>query len=368
MRDSEAVPQTPRTRPGKQKVFVHLAKAPEIVLSVPAKVNPGYEEAERANRLWARQMRLVTSDAATQRFDDSDWGGFTARNYPTAALDDLTLLTGWMSWMGQLDDQQAEGTYRTVDSWLEVIPGLLAVTTSGGAGSHPCQGALETALADLLRRTLPRFTDAWRERFAVHLREIFEGLLVESELSANCVPTSVSDYMLRRRGSAMVAPSMDLIELALGVELPAVVAMSSTYRFLVSAATDLICWHNDLYSLDKEIARGNATNLILVLEEADGMDRSAAVAAVVHRANRRTQEFSEAAQRLPVVLQALGEDASVALRCVEGMQYWIRGNVEWCKYSTRYSQFEQGIGVPEHVEDLFTHDHDTSGAQPRDRG
>lgn len=361
MRDSEALPQEPRTRPAEQQVFVHLEKAPELVLSAPSKVNPGHKEAERANRLWARRMRLVTSDAAAQRFDDSDWGGFTARNYPTATLDDLTLLTGWMSWMGQLDDQQAEGAYRTVDSWLELIPRLLTVTAGGGADPHPRHGALETALADLLRRTLPRFTDAWRERFAVHLREIFEGLLVESELSANCVPRSVSDYMLRRRGSAMVAPSMDLVELALGVELPAVVAMSATYRSLVSTAADLICWHNDLYSLDKEVARGNATNLILVLEEADGMDRSAAVAEVVRRANRRTQEFSESARRLPVVLQALGEDASAALRCVEGMQYWIRGNVEWCKYSTRYSQFERGTSVPEHVEDLFTHGHGTSG-------
>ncbi|MFE7278757.1 hypothetical protein [Streptomyces sp. NPDC057623] len=210
MHDPKALPQASRSRSAEQKVFAHLAKAPELVLSAPCKVNPGHAEAERANRLWARRMNLVTSDAATQRFDASDWGGFTARNYPTAALDDLTLLTGWMSWMGQLDDQQAEGMYRTVDSWLGVIPGLLAVTASGGVSSHPCNGALETALADLLRRTLPRFTDAWRDRFAAHLREIFEGLLVESELSAKYVPTSVSDYMFRRRGSAMVAPSLDL--------------------------------------------------------------------------------------------------------------------------------------------------------------
>ncbi|MFE7278593.1 hypothetical protein ACFU95_50010, partial [Streptomyces sp. NPDC057623] len=181
------------------------------------------------------------------------------------------------------------------------------------------------------------------------------SLPTTSHRKRNGPPTPSADRHERSR----------LVELALGLELSTVVATSSTYRFLVSAATDLICWHNDLYSLDKEIARGNATNLVLVLEEADRMDRSAAVAAVVHRANQRTQEFSEAARRLPVVLQALGEDASPALRCVEGMQYWIRGNVEWCKYSTRYSQFERGSNVPEHVEDLFTRGDGTSGAQPR---
>lgn len=332
----------------------------DIETPFPFAENPHRHQAEERNRRWVRQMGLVTSPAAIDRFIAADWGAFTSVCYPAAGLDDLALLTGWMSWMGLLDDQQAEGKYRTSADWVTLLPEILPVIwqrpRSGHASGPVGGGPLGRALDDLLARTLPVFSPAWSNRLRAHLTDIFEGLLTESYVparpAATAVAASLPGYIDIRRGSAMVSASIDLVELAVGRELPERAARSGTYRMLINATTDLICWHNDLYSLAKEEATGGITNLVLVLESAHSCDRPRARSMAIDLIDARTREFLDARARLPVVLRALGESDCVetALQCVEGMQHWVAGNLHWCKTSPRYSRASTEPGS---IEDLL---------------
>ncbi|MFD5619123.1 hypothetical protein [Streptomyces yangpuensis] len=98
------------------------------------------------------------------------------------------------------------------------------------------------------------------------------------------------------------------------------------------AAVDVTLMCNDLCSLQKEEARGDMDNPVLVIEHARRCGREEAIAEAREEVRRRAMRFGELALRVPCLCALLGptvrETAAVA-RYVEIMRLWMSGYHAW---------------------------------------
>ncbi len=347
---------------------------PDIPLPFPRRINPLAEAAERHNRAWARRFGLIGSDAAARRFDASDFGGFAARAYCTATYEDLALCAEWMSWYALLDDQLSEGAYNTAQAWDRALPSLCTTILHPEQKTDSQASPAVRALADMCRCTFSRTPSTWYERFAGHLLSTLRSMAAEASADRRLHgDLDVEQYLVLRRATAGVPFYVDLIELAEHTEVPEAVCRMPAFQELVAATTDLVCWHNDLYSLDKELARGNVLNFVLVLERVEGMARDQALRAVVTRATQRVEQFRAARHRLLATSARIGLDPAAieeVERCVTGMQDWVNGNLEWCRYTPRYGHVEYTAAgtQPSYLEDLLATPVADQTDEPSERG
>jgi Terpene synthase family 2, C-terminal metal binding len=331
----------------------------KIPLPFPRRVSPLSERVERHNREWARKFGLLGTDEAARRFDSSDYGGFAARAYPMAEYDDLTLCVEWMSWYALIDDQLSEGEYATPQAWHRVMPDLSSAILSSNRRFSTAGSLAVRALADMCRRTFSRMSPGWRARFSAHLLGTLHGLADEAASDGGPGDIlTVDAYLGLRRVTAGVPFYVDLIELAERAEVPEAVYQAPEFLELVTATTDLVCLHNDIYSAGKERARGNNLNLALILERVHGIGPDQAILAVAARAEQRAEQFRVARQKLVEILpktSAASLGGQGILRCVLGMQDWVNANLEWCQYSPRYSHIELTAdgNRPSYMEDLL---------------
>jgi Terpene synthase family 2, C-terminal metal binding len=67
-----------------------------------------------------------------------------------------------------------------------------------------------------------------------------------------------------RTAGAMI-PTFDLIEFVHDLDLPVQLRVHPLYFDLVASAADVVCWTDDLVTVDKEMAHGDVHNLVIVL-------------------------------------------------------------------------------------------------------
>ncbi|MGH3804663.1 MAG: terpene synthase family protein, partial [Pseudonocardiaceae bacterium] len=263
------------------------------------------------------------------------------------------LVASWFAWLFFADDQCEEGAYGSAQRWTDVtkaVRGVLEHDVAGPLADAP----LIRALADLSRRFHPLVSPAWKRRFAGHVLDTMAAALREIQLREGGIPPPLSEYVALRRDSGGVIHSFDLIEVCAQVELPAEVYHSPIFQGIILAGADIVCWTNDLYSLDKEIACGNVSNIILVLQRERELNREQAFSATRTLIGDRVNDLLAAEQHLPALTRRLDPAAQEAVRrCVAGVRDWIAGSNRWhADGTTRYQQPPPGAAASP-IGDLF---------------
>lgn len=110
-------------------------------------------------------------------------------------------------------------------------------------GSHP-----SIYLIDFFFRFLKRLSknsDAFRKRFIEHCICYMEATANEVTLRGEeGLTMSIEEYFPHRRNNGGIRACFDLIELSLGIELPAEVFEDPDFLRVHYAADDMICWSN----------------------------------------------------------------------------------------------------------------------------
>lgn len=216
----------------------------------------------------------------------------------------------------------------------DVAPLRVRASAPASAGAAP----VEVAFLDLWEATAPRMSPRWRERFAGGVAAQGAACRTEAENRyAGRVP-SAAEYPALRRGTA--GPYLfDLVEPCLGVEVPAELRESPTWRTLVDACNDVTAWCNDVASHHKERANGDVHNYVMVAARAFGLSDADAVAWVNDRIAERAEDLRTAAMRLPGLFDRFGlspaqaRDASKVACAFLGAP---RAQLEWLLESSRY--------------------------------
>jgi len=333
---------------------------PRFYLPWPPRLNPALESARAHTRAWASEMGIIGAPPGEQgaiwdeaKLEAMDFGMLCAFTHPDAPPPTLDLVTDWYVWVFYLDDHFVELYKRPRDqagaeAHLERLKAFFPIDPSAGV-PEPAN-AVERALADLWPRTVPGHSREWRERFARSALSMTNAFAWElANLSEGRVPNPI-EYIEMRRKTGGAPWSADLVEHAVGVEIPARVESARPMRVIKDTFSDVSHLRNDLYSYRREIEdEGENSNCVLVVEHFLRCSTQEAADRVNQLATSRLQQFEHAAMtELPGLSAEHGmtpQEHVNVFAYVKGLQDWQAGAHEWHKRSSRYAG--SGRGAPD---------------------
>lgn len=313
--------------------------ASQILNPFPSQLNPHVEEV-RAHLLdWVGDRGLLQGESERKRFEAADFGWFVAVVHPTADADRLALMADWFAWLFIFDDQlDAAASGRRLTQVHEVLVRLREVLGSDDFGAaiarRPDVPAIVSALADLWRRTAPQATPQWRQRFVRHLDVcLTTAVMWEAENWVKGVVPEKDAYIPNRRHTGAIYVCMDFIDVVERLDVPEHIYESPQFTAALDAACNVVCWTNDMYSLEVERSRGEVHNLVFVIQHHRGIGRHEALAEVGEAISAETELFLLEEREL---LGAFPHQGALLRAYLSGMRSWMRGNLDWSRRTKRY--------------------------------
>lgn len=326
---------------------------PEIFSPFPYRISPYVEQTRAHLDNWTHRMGLIHRAAARKRFAAADFGWFAAVVYPTADAAHLDLMSDWFAWLFLVDDELDDGSVgRSLDQAGAVVTRMRAVLESpdlgAAAAADPDAPRAVTSLADLWRRTAAAATPAWRRRFIQHLNDCLTTAATwEAGNRIAAVVPDADTYIEKRRHTGAIYVCMDLIDIVERLDVPEHVYASPQFGSALDAACNVVCWTNDLYSVEKERSLGEVHNLVLVVEHHQRLGTREALEYVSAATSAETNLFLAKEREL---LAAFPDHIPVLAPYLAGMRSWMRGNLDWSSRSKRYRAASDEVRPEEYLE------------------
>jgi avermitilol synthase len=313
----------------------------EFDLPFPPRLSTGLDDGLRRRNLeWVQRHGLAVSREAVDWYASWDIPRLAAYGYPYVEGPELDLCADAMAFFFVFDDQFDGPLGQAPDRVAAVCQGLIDIVhgVSGGAsqGAHsPCAAAF----ADLWQRSAQDAPPSWRARAAQEWEYYFAAHAHEAVNRCRGVPTDMDQYLQVRRGIAATALPVSLGERAAGISVPAAALHSPQLRIMREIAVDVTLMCNDVYSLEKEEARGDMDNLVLVIEHARHCSREQSVAAARQEIDQRCARFQQLALDVPEMSRRIGLTSSQQAAVdayVQVMTAWMGGYHAWETETLRY--------------------------------
>ncbi|HKS43806.1 MAG TPA: terpene synthase family protein [Amycolatopsis sp.] len=326
---------------------------PRFYTPYPARLNPNLAQAREHSKAWAAGMDMIDEVIwDEQDFDSHDYALLCAYTHPDAPGPVLDLVTDWYVWVFYFDDHFLDRYKRTRDlagarRYLDRLPAFMPVD---GESTEEPGNPVERGLADLWRRTVPGRSADWRRRFAESTRNLLNESLWElANINEGRLPNPI-EYIEMRRKVGGAPWSANLVEHAVGAEVPAAIAGTRPMRVLRDTFSDGVHLRNDLFSYEREVTdEGELANCVLVFEKFLGLPTQQAADAVNDLLTSRLHQFEHTCvTELPPLFEMHGLDPksrSDTLAYVKGLQDWQSGGHEWHMRSSRYMNKRAAGGI-----------------------
>lgn len=327
----------------------------DFPITLPGRRSPDHERADAVQLDWPRSLGLINSEAAATRHLRGGYADLAARFYPHATGDDLDLGVDLMSWFFLFDDlfdgprgENPEDTKQLTDAVAAALDGPLPATAP----------PIAHGFADIWRRTGEAMTPAWCARSARHWRNYFDGYVDEAESRFWDKPYDcAAEYLAMRRATIGVQPTVDLAERAGRFEVPHRVFDSAVVSAMLQIAVDVNLLFNDIASLEKEEARGEQNNMVMILGREHGWSRGRSVAHIQTEVQARLEQYLLLESCLPKVgdIYRLDDTERAALERYrdDAVRSVIRGSYDWHRSSGRYdAEFAAAAGLQGYLEEL----------------
>ncbi|MFG3259766.1 hypothetical protein [Streptomyces sp. NPDC048172] len=313
---------------------------PVLRLPFPAARNPYALRLGSHLVQWVTEFGLFEDTAAVERFAAVRYEDLLAAVYPTANAEDLELISELIIWMYLFDDQFDIGCHGRDPVRARAIAADVAAVVHGG-GVPKGAGPLLTALASVRNRVLASRSPLW-PRLADDLTVFATAVAREVRQRAAGHLPSLAEYTEQRLDTFAWGAVFDLIELEQGgATVPDRLRAAPEYRALVRTAGLVMCVMNDLISLGKEIAGQEEHNLVLLMARNTGQSLQQAIRAAERLFAHRVEEYLSHAGSLSGMYRRLGAtpaERAVVDGCRVGMEYMMRGELDWCRTTLRYAQ------------------------------
>ncbi len=310
---------------------------PELYCPFSPAINEHAEEVQENTVKWTRNFGLLPGERAYKLFGATGIGRLAARTHPGLSRDDLRLVCDWYTWLFLRDDKGDESEVGRRPDELSAVDNRFLDVLAGGEPDIRDE-PLVYALHDLRERLDDRrrsngLSNVWMRRFVRAFRQHLEATLWEAANRSRGVAPDLTSYLRMRPLTGGLSIITELMEVIEGNHLPQVVREHVAVRRVTEASHNIVCWANDILSLEKELACAEVNNLVLVLHHTEGLDLQRAIdrAAEMHDAEMRT--LVERAERFPSFGETLDTDLG---RYVSSLQHRIRGVLDWSYESGRY--------------------------------
>lgn len=307
------------------------------IWSGPARCGPHADTADARTLVWVDAGELCDDAAERENLIRIRPGLLAAWCHPEATEADLTLSAKWMAWLFLLDDRIDESDLGRDADLLEEHLHDLQATALGTLDSE--SRPMSRALEEIIGEASAGMSDAWQLRFRQHVSAYLSACVWQAAHRQAAQVPFPGTFPYWRRAFGAIMPTFDLVERSNGGALPSSVYYSRAYQDLLVAAADLVCWTNDLMTVDKEAAHGDLHNLVLVTAHERLQARRVAAAEVSAACERRVRTYTAACRELSALTAALGLPDTVrtdADRCAASLRVWVRGHLEWGLRTPRY--------------------------------
>ncbi|MFJ8476762.1 pentalenene synthase [Kitasatospora sp. NPDC094011] len=324
-------------------------------IPLPGRQSPDHARAEDEQLVWPRSLGLIKSEAAAERHLRGGYADLASRFYPHATGADLDLGVDLMSWFFLFDDlfdgprgENPEDAKSLTDEVAAALDGPLPASAS----------PIAHGFADIWQRTCEGMSPAWCARSARHWRNFFDGYVDEAESRFRNTPyNSAAQYLAMRRHTIGVQPTVDLAERAGRFEVPHRVFDSAVMSGMHQIAIDVNLMLNDIASLEKEEARGEHNNLVMILQREHGWSKSRSISHIRDEVHARLEQFLLLESCLPKVgeIYRLDADERAALERyrMDAVRTVIRGSYDWHRSSGRYdAEFAHDASSQGYLEEL----------------
>ncbi len=308
-----------------------LASCPILKSPYPSTLNPFAKPAQDGTIDWLVRYGIVCNKVEEDRVRKQGWTRCMARCYPNASLADLQWISDWVSWIFLFDDQNDEAKQqRETERLIEYRPLLLDIMRGGAAQDD---NQMLQAWYDLWTRMRSKVNPDWLERLTQQHDDYFLACIWEaSNRKAGIVPDTKS-YLLQRLDSGAVYPCLTIIEFVRKLNLPENVLCHPVVRDLSRSANNLICWSNDIVSLEKEVKNGDVHNLVITLCKEHQISLQQAINKAVVMHDTEMERFEALIDQVPQFSKEIDIDLQTY---IEGLKFWIQGNLDWSYESQRY--------------------------------
>jgi hypothetical protein len=253
-----------------------------------------------------------------------------ARAYPAAPREHLAVIADWNTWLFLLDDQFDEGQLGREPEALQDYCATTLAILRGQASPQPGAAPAFQALGDLARRLHALAAPLTVERLTCCLEQSFRASLWEARNRVCARVPGEEEYRRYRPLAGAVYCYLTLIEFAAQMLLPDAIYAHPAISRLTTLTNQIICWANDVLSYPREHAAGNVHNLITVVQHSRSLDEASAIDLVVDLHNSDVRAFVD-------LSEAAGSWGDSQVRAyVQGLQWWLRANMDWSAATFRY--------------------------------
>ncbi|MEV2254511.1 terpene cyclase [Streptomyces sp. NPDC050147] len=306
-------------------------------IPLPARYNPHHDQAERHNLEWLRHHRMLVDSKAVALYRSWELADLAARCWPECKVDDLALTVDAKSFYFLFDDQFDGPQGQDPASVAAVCQELIDIAQQDPAAAP--RSPVATAFADLWARSREGMSRSWVTRTAHDWERYFASYPHEAvKRCAGVVPT-MDDYLTIRRSSAATESVTDMVERLNRIEVPPIAFHSPELQLMRQIAADVPFMCNDVYSYEKETARGDVYNLVTVLCRERRYSVAQATEEIKAMVAERVRRFLQLRAQVPNMLHELGlSDMQLRYvgRYMTGLGDWLRGHNDWMTATIRY--------------------------------
>jgi hypothetical protein len=303
---------------------------PPFFCPVPAAVHPAVREIEALAVEWLDRVRLHRTDRERARLVGTNSTEFYARFAPSGTPAGILTAAMWVYWGFAFDDARCDdGPYSAnPPAFLELAGQVQRALETSETPAEPYAAALH----DIARRMRAQVTPTVFRRFVdAHRHWLYCVAWQVGNRAAGRMPT-VDEYLTMRIGSAGGPPTIALLEVANGIEVPPEEMDSPAVHALTDMTHLIAALDNDLHSFRTELAENHtAQNIISVLCHHENLSPAAAVDAAVAIRDRTMVRFLTLRDQA----ERLGGSAAL-MTYVDGLGHGIRGNIDWAGSVPRY--------------------------------
>lgn len=301
---------------------------PQLYCPFPAKVNPYLESASLHTLEWSQELGLTARNPEeAAQFLKTGFTGIAAGAYPDATEEGLFLVSDYTVWLSRfLDtfyriplDEKATFIRDTAYTFMDIMEQRPVIWLTTG---NPLIAALE----DLWKRIRAASHAAWRQRFVKSMELFFDACLWQARNKRLRRTPSRQEYIQMRSSLSAMPALIDLIEVANHTCLPDLVRQHSIVTELGVLCGNVVCWANDMFSLQHDAQPDETHNLVNILEHEQRSTQEAAIQTTIGIHNKDMLLFIELEQQRPSFDSELNHSLQ---QFVNSLRCRIRSNLEW---------------------------------------
>lgn len=279
---------------------------------------------------WLARLELGPAPADLRKHMARGFTHLAFTLHPYASPNWQVLLGKWYCWAFLHDDRCDASDLGRQPERLKILTDRLSKLFAGATVRHEDE-RLGWALAELRSELLEAGGAAWLKELNVELNRYFSALHWEACNRVDGVTPSLSRYLEMRPVTAGLRID-DLFSRADGLFIPDKARGQAPVLALTRLANEVVCWANDLISLDKELQQSDVHNLVRVLQYAHGVSLKTAVEQASRQHDQTLSRYLETEQLLQ---QRFGDSQGLETH-LELLRARMRGIYDWAMVSGRY--------------------------------